>query len=149
MSATTTSTPMSEVLQLQRASFHRDGPPSAAVRRDRIDRFTHAVVSNTDELVEAISADFGTRPAVTTLVTDIVTLAQEAEMLRASVGKWMKPTYPAGRIGGTLMRAAGIRDRKSTRLNSSHVAISYAVFCLKKKKRESSYKDGDAKHTRQ
>src|SRR5690625_142662 len=27
-----------------------------------------------------------------------------------------------------------IRDRKSTRLNSSHVAISYAVFCLKKKK---------------
>src|SRR5690625_5848736 len=26
-------------------------------------------------------------------------------------------------------------DRKSTRLNSSHVAISYAVFCLKKKKR--------------
>src|SRR5439155_32500 len=29
---------------------------------------------------------------------------------------------------------AGERDRKSTRLNSSHVAISYAVFCLKKKK---------------
>src|SRR5437660_4413312 len=26
-----------------------------------------------------------------------------------------------------------VRDRKSTRLNSSHVAISYAVFCLKKK----------------
>src|SRR5690625_6310195 len=29
----------------------------------------------------------------------------------------------------------GRTDRKSTRLNSSHVAISYAVFCLKKKKR--------------
>src|SRR5690606_39645603 len=28
-----------------------------------------------------------------------------------------------------------VRDRKSTRLNSSHVKISYAVFCLKKKKR--------------
>src|SRR5690606_41374218 len=28
---------------------------------------------------------------------------------------------------------AGYRDRKSTRLNSSHVKISYAVFCLKKK----------------
>lgn len=111
MSATTTSTPMSEVLQLQRASFHRDGPPSAALRRDRIDRFTHAVVSNTDAIVEAISADFGTRPAVTTLVTDIVTLAQEAEMLRASVGKWMRPTYPAGKIGGRLLRAAGIRSR--------------------------------------
>src|SRR5439155_21680577 len=30
----------------------------------------------------------------------------------------------------------GNRDRKSTRLNSSHVAISYAVFCLKKKKKQ-------------
>src|SRR5688500_19587982 len=28
------------------------------------------------------------------------------------------------------------RDRKSTRLNSSHLVISYAVFCLKKKKKE-------------
>src|SRR5690606_40349884 len=30
----------------------------------------------------------------------------------------------------------GVSDRKSTRLNSSHVKISYAVFCLKKKKKE-------------
>src|SRR5256885_5280052 len=30
---------------------------------------------------------------------------------------------------------AGRRDRKSTRLNSSHLVISYAVFCLKKKKK--------------
>src|SRR6266511_4997865 len=30
---------------------------------------------------------------------------------------------------------ARLRDRKSTRLNSSHVKISYAVFCLKKKKK--------------
>src|SRR5207253_11244327 len=32
------------------------------------------------------------------------------------------------------LRGPPARDRKSTRLNSSHVAISYAVFCLKKKK---------------
>src|SRR5690625_6833094 len=32
------------------------------------------------------------------------------------------------------IRDSNDRDRKSTRLNSSHVAISYAVFCLKKKK---------------
>src|SRR2546427_2411773 len=32
-------------------------------------------------------------------------------------------------------RAPRLRDRKSTRLNSSHSQISYAVFCLKKKKR--------------
>src|SRR5256885_13267519 len=32
------------------------------------------------------------------------------------------------------------RDRKSTRLNSSHLVISYAVFCLKKKKKEKEEK---------
>src|SRR2546426_7177975 len=31
---------------------------------------------------------------------------------------------------------ARVRDRKSTRLNSSHLVISYAVFCLKKKKKK-------------
>src|SRR5437899_9593997 len=33
------------------------------------------------------------------------------------------------------------RDRKSTRLNSSHLGISYAVFCLKKKKKKNIMKD--------
>src|SRR5438067_4192240 len=37
------------------------------------------------------------------------------------------------RIGNLAVRVVG-EDRKSTRLNSSHVSISYAVFCLKKKK---------------
>src|SRR5437870_11493853 len=36
---------------------------------------------------------------------------------------------------GVGVLGCGERDRKSTRLNSSHVAISYAVFCLKKKNR--------------
>src|ERR1035438_10735190 len=36
--------------------------------------------------------------------------------------------------GNTLERMALAIDRKSTRLNSSHLGISYAVFCLKKKK---------------
>src|SRR2546427_8183092 len=34
-----------------------------------------------------------------------------------------------------------LRDRKSTRLNSSHSQISYAVFCLKKKKKKTEYSD--------
>src|SRR5690349_24194952 len=39
-----------------------------------------------------------------------------------------------GRDGGRGRKASRV-DRKSTRLNSSHVEISYAVFCLKKKKK--------------
>src|SRR5690242_20935092 len=37
---------------------------------------------------------------------------------------------------GTIKRHNFGRDRKSTRLNSSHMSISYAVFCLKKKKKK-------------
>src|SRR5437588_7953755 len=40
--------------------------------------------------------------------------------------------------------APGRQDRKSTRLNSSHTVISYAVFCLKKKKKKHNVK----KHTK-
>src|SRR5437868_11418917 len=40
----------------------------------------------------------------------------------------------AARDGGPDARPDPGADRKSTRLNSSHVSISYAVFCLKKKK---------------
>src|SRR3712207_8371845 len=46
---------------------------------------------------------------------------------------------PRAREGAERRRrgAAAARDRKSTRLNSSHANISYAVFCLKKKKTSS------------
>src|SRR5437868_8003209 len=42
--------------------------------------------------------------------------------------------YLEGFMSG-LQIARDLKDRKSTRLNSSHVSISYAVFCLKKKKK--------------
>src|SRR3712207_7225969 len=60
---------------------------------------------------------------------------------RAGVGRAARPRDPGAHDPG--LRAAGDRrgervrddrDRKSTRLNSSHANISYAVFCLKKKK---------------
>src|SRR3712207_7485627 len=43
------------------------------------------------------------------------------------------------RPGGAAGVLRGRVDRKSTRLNSSHANISYAVFCLKKKKKTSNY----------
>src|SRR5258705_6059860 len=39
-----------------------------------------------------------------------------------------------------VVRRGIVQDRKSTRLNSSHLGISYAVFCLKKKKRQQTDK---------
>src|SRR5256886_3067527 len=49
----------------------------------------------------------------------------------------------AGQFAEYARQTAGIRDRKSTRLNSSHSQISYAVFCLKKKNRPAAAPAGD------
>src|SRR5438034_11811163 len=45
----------------------------------------------------------------------------------------LHPSKKAGPGAAAIPRAEAGRDRKSTRLNSSHTVISYAVFCLKKK----------------
>src|SRR5256885_12572538 len=42
--------------------------------------------------------------------------------------------------------AQDVGDRKSTRLNSSHLVISYAVFCLKKKKKRQQNQTADRDH---
>src|SRR6267143_3467653 len=43
-------------------------------------------------------------------------------------------SWPVTSSATSRWRSHGLPDRKSTRLNSSHSSISYAVFCLKKKK---------------
>src|SRR5690554_4813901 len=76
---------------------------------------------------------------------EIVDLGGTAEILRFDVAnneevqtvlqEWKDKNPDA--VVEVLVNNAGItRDRKSTRLNSSHVRISYAVFCLKKKKKQ-------------
>src|SRR5690349_23922035 len=55
-----------------------------------------------------------------------------------------------GNVGREILNVLAERqlDRKSTRLNSSHVEISYAVFCLKKKKKKQKIVKLDNKHTK-
>src|SRR5205809_4537334 len=50
---------------------------------------------------------------------------------------------------GRVRRAGHPRDRKSTRLNSSHGYISYAVFCLKKKKKKTKINVNDCEIQRE
>src|SRR5690606_865122 len=51
-------------------------------------------------------------------------------------GEWRREVVFVGSQGPRGVAAGRFQDRKSTRLNSSHVKISYAVFCLKKKKQD-------------
>src|SRR3712207_8603266 len=57
-----------------------------------------------------------------------------AERLRAEQGRRRRARHRAGAVPAAAHHLGRGGDRKSTRLNSSHANISYAVFCLKKKK---------------
>src|SRR5256885_9742811 len=61
---------------------------------------------------------------------------QRGDKSRRAEGRHHIGTGREESAAGTLCNIGG--DRKSTRLNSSHLVISYAVFCLKKKKDTSS-----------
>ena len=73
------------VLQRQRQAFIADGPPSAAVRRNRIDRLLALVLDNSDAFVDAMAADFGTRPRAGTLFTEILGMMSVIEHTRSHV----------------------------------------------------------------
>src|SRR2546426_8955947 len=61
----------------------------------------------------------------------------EIKAAGAPESRWQQP-FDAAVTDVFQVQADIARDRKSTRLNSSHLVISYAVFCLKKKKKNIS-----------
>src|SRR5436853_7852564 len=77
-----------------------------------------------------------------TATTEIYTLSlHDALPISSSASNSRDPPAPGfGSAGLRETRADRRRDRKSTRLNSSHLGISYAVFCLKKKKKSETKK---------
>src|SRR5690625_5898613 len=115
-------------------------------------QFAEAVIDNGDYGTRTVRFETG-RLAKQASGSAFVMIDEETSMLSAtSVGKNPREgfdffpltvdveerQYAAGKIPGSFFRREGrpsTEDRKSTRLNSSHVAISYAVFCLKKKKK--------------
>src|SRR3712207_7652434 len=70
-------------------------------------------------------------------ITFIVSSDRALDYMRLKVngrGSWVIARF--ARRDRVIVRSAHGEDRKSTRLNSSHANISYAVFCLKKKKKQ-------------
>src|SRR3989442_9713498 len=67
---------------------------------------------------------------------------QPDPVLLEGIVRAVHEAHEVARLGcaGREVAAAARRDRKSTRLNSSHVRISYAVFCLKKKNKTSKHR---------
>src|SRR5438477_8676902 len=81
------------------------------------------------------------RPPPRSTLFPYTTLFRSYLAFRMRAAGYRGPDLFAARAASLLARASGgltrrIKDRKSTRLNSSHMSISYAVFCLKKKKKK-------------
>src|SRR3712207_8303205 len=64
---------------------------------------------------------------------------------QAAISRHRRWVQPATSLCN-LLKQTITSDRKSTRLNSSHANISYAVFCLKKKKKSNNYQITEAQH---
>src|SRR5207249_7058800 len=99
--------------------------------------FKH-VVTTESELRELIGS-----PSERAIKKDVAVLDEHCRafiarspflLLATASAKGRCDVSPKGDAPG-FVRVLDDRDRKSTRLNSSHVSISYAVFCLKKKKK--------------
>lgn len=93
---------MLAVLEGQRRAFLADGPPSVAERRRRIDRLLSLVLDNADEFVDAMAADYGTRPKAGSLFTEILGMISVIEHTRSHVAQWMRATrlMRTGRLFG-------------------------------------------------
>ena len=96
---------MRAILDRQRHAFAAEGPPSVAVRRNRIDRLLALVLDNADAFVDAMAADFGTRPKAGSLFTEILGMISVIEHTRSHVLQWMQVTK--------LMRAAWLFGLKA------------------------------------
>src|SRR5699024_12320417 len=72
-------------------------------------------------------------------ISEFGTLAANTTMSENDISKIMENLIQDSLIFHDF-RNVIFRDRKSTRLNSSHVSISYAVFCLKKKRKKARIK---------
>src|SRR5256885_13224727 len=75
-------------------------------------------------------------PFPTRRSSDLLPVFAESSDFRERVAGTGEQFFRGRGVEGHAQLKAG-RDRKSTRLNSSHLVISYAVFCLKKKKKHS------------
>jgi coniferyl-aldehyde dehydrogenase len=82
---------MTDILARQKAAHLRDGTPSAAVRINRLDRCIKLLIDYEKQIIAAINADFGNRPAEVTGVTDIAGSIGPLKHAKAHLQGWMKP----------------------------------------------------------
>src|SRR5947208_2523260 len=82
---------MGEVLRRQKAANIRDGAPSAEVRIGRLDRAIGLLIKHEQDIVKALTQDFGSRAPAVSGITDIGASIGPLKHAKANLKTWMKP----------------------------------------------------------
>ncbi len=81
---------MSAILDIQKGAQTRKGPPSPALRKDRLTRCIDLLLTHKDDFADAIISDFGTRSRDMTMFADLAGAVGPLKHARADLGKWMR-----------------------------------------------------------
>jgi coniferyl-aldehyde dehydrogenase len=82
---------LQDLFAQQKAAYSREPYPGLARRRDRLGRLLALIAKHEDEIVDAISADFGHRSAQETRLAELFMIAAGARHARRQLRRWMRP----------------------------------------------------------
>lgn len=82
---------LNSILNTMKRNHIAQGPASAELRKDRLQRAVNLIKDNRDQLAEAMSQDFGHRSKYQSLVADIATTIKGLQHAIASLDNWMQP----------------------------------------------------------
>ena len=109
----TTILEMKRVLDLQKQLHIQEGPASAQLRKDRIDRCIAMVKKYQDPIISALQDDFGNRDPIMSVATEVMSAIGPLEHAKKNLVKWMKPEKRKAEIAplGPLLGLLGARAK--------------------------------------
>ena len=104
---------MKKVLDLQKQLHIQEGPPSAQLRKDKIDRCISMVKKYQDPIISALQEDFGNRDPIMSVATEVMSVIGPLEHAKKNLVKWMKPEKRRAEIAplGPILSLMGARAR--------------------------------------
>ena len=104
---------MKKVLDLQKQLHIQEGPPSAQLRKDRLDRCISMVKKYQNQIISALQEDFGNRDPIMSVATEVLSAIGPLEHAKKNLSKWMKPEKRRAEIAplGPLLSLMGARAR--------------------------------------
>ena len=102
----TTAAELQRLLEVQKAALRERGAPSVRERERRLDVMIRLLLASEDDLVAAVTADFGVRPREVTRFADVLMALEAFKAARAGVRSWCRPErrrvdFPFNVVGAT------------------------------------------------